>query len=206
MDETVDIAGTEYEASAKLERIFPQTVLARADQPGALAGLHVVAAEKVQQVGFFQAKLAISHALVVNEQRERDVAFVAEQAGVIDIAQADGRQPGATLLKLRKVLAQLRDVFAAEDSTIVPEKDDHRGRISPQGTEMNGFAINVRQRDGGESCAIALSHGATLSCAQGDLSRLNRDSVFVIQCRGTGGSPKPPIIEVIARNRKTAYR
>lgn len=100
VDETVDIARAENEGTAKLERIFSQTVLARADGFGALACLHIVAAEQVQQVGFFQAKLAISHALIVNEQREGDAAFLAEQAGVINVAQADGGQAGAALLKL----------------------------------------------------------------------------------------------------------
>lgn len=162
VDETVDISWSEHEAAAKLERVFAQTVLARADQLGAFARLHVVAAKKVQQVGLFQAEFAISHALIVNEQRKGDVVFLAEEAGVIDVAQADGGHAGSALLELVKMLAQLRDVLAAEDSTIVPEKDDHRGRVSPQGTEMNGFAINVRKGDGGQSCAIALSHGGTL--------------------------------------------
>ena len=162
MDETVDIAGAEDEAAAKLERIFAQTVLARADQFGAFARLHVVSAQEVQQVGFFQLKFLIGHALIVNQQRKGDVAFLAEQAGVIDVAQADGGQACATLLKFLKVLAQLRDMLRAEDSTIVPEKDDHRGRVRPQGTEMHGFAIDVRQGDGGQPCAIALSHGGTL--------------------------------------------
>lgn len=170
MDETVDIAGTKDEAAAKLERVFTQTMLAHADGLGALACLHVIAAEEVKQVGLFQAEFAIGHTLIVNEQREGDVVFLAEKAGVIDVAQTDGGQAGATLLKFLKVLAQLRDMLTAEDSTIVPQEDDHGGRVSPQGTKLHGFAIDVRQGDRGESCTIALSHGEVLSCCRNRVS------------------------------------
>ncbi|HEX5434736.1 MAG TPA: hypothetical protein VFY05_10900, partial [Candidatus Angelobacter sp.] len=101
----------------------------------------------------------------------------AEQAGIIDVAQADGGKAGAALLKLLKVLAQLRDMLRAENSTIVPEKDDHRRRVGPQGTEMHRFAIDVRQGDGGKSCAIALSHGGVLSCSQRALSSAEKQKL-----------------------------
>jgi len=42
------------------------------------------------------------------------------------VAETDGRQPGAARLKLLRMLAQLRDVLAAEDSSIVTEKDHYR--------------------------------------------------------------------------------
>jgi hypothetical protein len=42
------------------------------------------------------------------------------------------------------VFAQLRDMLLAENSTIMPQKDDDGGRISPQGTECYGLAVHVR--------------------------------------------------------------
>lgn len=69
--------------------------------------------------------------------------------------------------ELLKVLAQLRDVLAAEDSTIMPQEDDDGGRVRPQRTECYGLAVDVRQGDAGESCAVAFSHGGTLSCRPG---------------------------------------
>jgi hypothetical protein len=44
------------------------------------------------------------------------------------------------------MLAQLRDVLAAEDSTIVAKEDYHRGMLGPEGTELDWFAIHIRQR------------------------------------------------------------
>jgi len=47
------------------------------------------------------------------------------------------------------VLAQLRDVFAAENSAVVAEEDDDRGLRIPQGAEPYRTLIRVRQRDFG---------------------------------------------------------
>ena len=41
------------------------------------------------------------------------------------------------MLKLTFVLAQLRDMFAAEDSPVVAEKDDDCGPLLPQRAKPN---------------------------------------------------------------------
>jgi hypothetical protein len=97
----------------------------------------------VKQVSFLEAELAIGDALIVNQKREGDVVFLAKEAGVVDVAQADGSNSGATLTELLNVFAQLRDMLLAENSTIMPQKDDDGGRISPQGTECYGLAVHV---------------------------------------------------------------
>ena len=48
------------------------------------------------------------------------------------IAQADGRQPGSFLAECSFMVAQLRDVLAAEDSSVVAKKGDHRGVVGPE--------------------------------------------------------------------------
>jgi hypothetical protein len=48
------------------------------------------------------------------------------------------------LTELLNVFAQLRDMLLAENSTIMPQKDDDGGRISPQGTECYRLAVHVR--------------------------------------------------------------
>jgi hypothetical protein len=177
VDEAIDIAGAEDEASSKLKRVFAQAVLACTDGFGAFACARVVRPQEVKQVRFFEAEFAIGNALIVNQKRKGDVVFLAKKAGVIDVAQADGGNSRAALTEMLKVLAQLRDVLLAENSTIMPQKDDDGGRISPQGTECYGLAVHVRQRDGSESRAIAFSHGETLSCWQ--------------ECVSSGGSRFP---------------
>jgi hypothetical protein len=44
---------------------------------------------------------------------------------IILVTQPDGGQAGAFMVELGLVFAQLRDVLAAEDSPIVPQKDHH---------------------------------------------------------------------------------
>jgi hypothetical protein len=41
--------------------------------------------------------------------------------------------------------AQLRDMFAAEDSTVVAQKDESSRRVGPEGPEPDGVPVNVRQ-------------------------------------------------------------
>jgi hypothetical protein len=48
--------------------------------------------------------------------------------------------------------AQLRDVFAAENSTVVTKKDHGSRPAGPQRSQANRVAVNVRKRD---SCQLA---------------------------------------------------
>jgi hypothetical protein len=131
MDKAVCVTRTENEAAAELERILAQPMLAHADGLGAFAGAHVVAAQKMEQVGFFQFDRAVRLALVVNEKRESDAGLLAEVAGVTYIAKADGDQLCPALPKLLLEFAQLRDVLTAEDSTIVAQEHHNCGCIGP---------------------------------------------------------------------------
>ncbi|HEV2103490.1 MAG TPA: hypothetical protein VGR58_11995 [Candidatus Acidoferrum sp.] len=56
------------------------------------------------------------------------------------------------------MLAQLRDVFAAEDSTVVAEKDNDRGIRLPKGAETDPVAKGIGERDAGESLAESIGH------------------------------------------------
>ena len=52
--------------------------------------------------------------------------------GVTEVAESNGSQPGALLAEGVLVLAQLRDVLAAEDSTPVAQKHYYRRLHGPQ--------------------------------------------------------------------------
>lgn len=153
MDEFVQVAGSENKAAAELEWVFAQTMLADADGFGAFAGLHVVAAKQMQQVGVAQFDGAIGLALFVDQQRESDAGLLAEVLGVTDVAQSDGGKLCAFLENGLLVFAQLRDVFAAEDSTVMAEKNKHGRATGPQGAETNGMAVNVGKRNARELAA-----------------------------------------------------
>jgi hypothetical protein len=45
------------------------------------------------------------------------------------------------------MLAQLRDVFAAEHSAIMAEEDEDRGPVRPQRAKLDLLTFTVRQND-----------------------------------------------------------
>jgi hypothetical protein len=51
------------------------------------------------------------------------------------------------------MVAQLRDVLAAEDSSIVAQENQHRGSFFPQGPEADCLAVWVYELNGGKGGA-----------------------------------------------------
>jgi hypothetical protein len=62
---------------------------------------------------------------------------------VSGIAQTHRCQVRATLPKFVFMIAQLRDVLTAKDSPVVPQKNQHDRRFSPQGTESHLLPICI---------------------------------------------------------------
>jgi len=143
--EQIAIAGSEDEAGSELERILPEPVLAMAGAPGASPRLGVLGAEEVEQVGGFQFRSSVGDSFGIDQQRERDTSLVAEQAGIVQVAQSDRRQSGSGLLEFGFALAQLRDMLTAEDSTVVPQKNNHGWILLPQRAEADIAAARLRQ-------------------------------------------------------------
>ena len=92
---------------------------------GPFARLQVVFAQKMEQGRMAQAHSFIRFAFVIDQKRELDAGFLAEEPGIARIAQANHGQMRAFLLELSFKFAQLRDVLSAEDSTVMPKKDHH---------------------------------------------------------------------------------
>jgi hypothetical protein len=55
-----------------------------------------------------------------------NAGLFAESTRVLRISQPDGREVGAGSAKGLFLIAQLRDVLATKDSSVVPEEDQHR--------------------------------------------------------------------------------
>jgi hypothetical protein len=106
----------------------------------------------------FQAHGLVGFAFFVDEKREVDSGFVAEEAGILGVSQADHGDACAFFLEGCFRCAQLRDMLSAEDSTIMPQKHDHRRPLFPQRTQPRGLAFRVRERDVGELAAIGFGH------------------------------------------------
>jgi len=100
--------------------------------PGACARSGIVPAQQMEQVRVSQLQRLVSLALFVHQQRKGDSGLVAEGAGIGAIAKPNRGQASSAFSKCRFVRAQLRNVFAAEDSTVVPQEDDHRRLPQPQ--------------------------------------------------------------------------
>jgi hypothetical protein len=129
--EAVDVAWAEDEAAAELERIAAQFVLMVAGIAGALAALEIVAAEKVKKVGLAEVGDFVGLAAFINQQREVDSGFFLKKSGVVGITEADSGQGCAFFAEGLLMPAQLRDVLAAKDSSVVAEKNNHGGGALP---------------------------------------------------------------------------
>jgi len=99
-------------------------VLAMPGLPRARPGRRVVAPEQVEQRRLPKAGRAVRPALLVDQERERDARLLAERTRVLPVAEPDRRQTSARGTESFLVLAQLRDVLAAEYSAVVPEEDE----------------------------------------------------------------------------------
>ena len=56
------------------------------------------------------------------------------------------------------VFAQLRDVFAAEDSAVVAEEDEDDGVRFPEGAEADLIVEGIGESDAGETLAEGIRH------------------------------------------------
>lgn len=131
MGEAVKITRSEDKTSAQLEWIPPELVLRVPGSFGAGAGLGIVASQKVKQVCAFQFHRGVGFALFVNEQGKGDARFFAERTSVNAIPEPYGGQVGPAVPEGLIVCAQLRDVFSAEDSTVMAQEDDDCGLADP---------------------------------------------------------------------------
>ncbi|MGZ4898941.1 MAG: hypothetical protein ACXV8X_04730, partial [Candidatus Angelobacter sp.] len=99
---------------------------------GATAGQHVVSTQQMEQGSVAQANSFIGHTFVIDQKGEADAGFFTKEPGITYIAQANDGQMGAFLLELFFEIAQLRDMLAAEDSTVVAKEDQDAWSTLPQ--------------------------------------------------------------------------
>ncbi len=143
VDKQVDVAGTEDEAATELERILTQPVLPVPAGHGTFARLHVVGSHHVQHRALLEADRTVSPPLVVDQQRESDAGVLLERPCITGIAEPDRGEPGSGPDDLFFVVTQLRDMLAAEDSTVVTEEDQNSRPLLPQRTESDLLTVRV---------------------------------------------------------------
>jgi hypothetical protein len=129
---SIDISRREDEAAAELKWILAEFVLMMSGRPSAISAFEIVAAGQVQQICGSQVGDRISSALFVNQQRESDARFFAENPCIVPVAEANGGKGSTLIQKGLLMFAQLRDVLAAKNSAIVPEKNEDGRLVLPQ--------------------------------------------------------------------------
>lgn len=130
--EKVDVPGRKNEAPAQLKRIPTQFVLLVSRGPGALAASEIIAAKQVKYVSNAKTGDFVGAAVFVDKQGEIDSRLLLKNARVVAIAQTDGRERSASIAENLLVFAQLRDVLAAKNSSVMAKKNDHRRTGLPQ--------------------------------------------------------------------------
>jgi hypothetical protein len=158
MDEKVFVPGGKHKAAAKLQRIFSQAMLLVSRGLGPFARLQVVFAQEVEQCSVTQANSLIGFTLFIDEKRELDAGFLAEKFGIAGIAQPDYSKMSAFFLELGFKFAQLRDVLAAKNSTVVPKEDHHSRSRLPQGPEASRLAVDIGKGYSSQLAAERFAH------------------------------------------------
>jgi hypothetical protein len=156
--EAVDVSWTEYKASAELKGIEAEFVLVVPGGASAFAAFEIIAAKQVEDIGAVQVGGGIRLASLVNQEREVDAGFFAENARVVTVSKADGGERSTLRREFLLVLAQLRDMLAAEDSSIVTKKHDDGGVALPQRAEADVLAVCVGENDISEAFAESFLH------------------------------------------------
>jgi len=177
--EAVDIARSEDKTSSQLKRILSRFVLAMAGCPRARSCSGVVAAKQMQQVRGFQSCGSISQPLLVDQQGKRDPGFLAEKPRVLAVPQSDGGQSGALFPEGFLVLAQLRDVLTAENSAVVPQKNEHRGPARPQRTENYFPSIAIGKSDLRQPGAKRFFHDVSILSSASLAVKPRRQELFL---------------------------
>ncbi len=153
MREAVHISWAEDEASPELERILAKLALAVTRRAGPLPAGGIIFAKKMEEIRRAEPRGLISLAMVIDQKQELDSCFLAKRASVVGVAQADGGQRSSFVPEGLLVFAQLRDVFAAKNSSVMAEKDEHRRAVDPERSEPDFLAIRVGKRNLGEPAA-----------------------------------------------------
>lgn len=112
-----------------------------------LSSLGIVAPEEVQEIRRFQLRGMISLTSFVDQKRKGNTRFFAKHARIIPVAKADCREHCFFTAEGWLVFAQLRDVLAAKDSAVVPEKNQDSRLLGPQGPETRVPPIAIGQYD-----------------------------------------------------------
>ena len=147
----VAVSRAEYEAATKLKRVPAQTMLLVARCPGALAGLRIFPPQDVEVGRSLEPRRSVGNALIIHEQREIDARLLTKLSGISGIAHTHRGKLRTGCFELAFVFAQLRDVLAAEDSSVVTKKNEYCWMLLPKRAQPYLASARIGQSDPGKS-------------------------------------------------------
>ena len=160
--EAIHISWTKNKTSAELKRILAEFVLVMTRSTGPFPADAIVFAKKMKQIRRSKARGLIRLALVVDQKRELNSCLFAKHSSVVGVTQADGRKRSSFVPEGLFLFAQLRDMFAAKNSSVMAEKDQHCGAAGPERPEPDFLAIRVGKHDFREPATEGLDHDGSI--------------------------------------------
>jgi hypothetical protein len=118
----------------------------------------IFASQEMQEVRGLQFRSAIGLAGFINQQREGDARFFTKQPSVIAVAQPHSGKRRTLVPERLLMFAQLRDVLAAKDSSVVAEKNQNGRSRVPQRAKKNLLPIAIGKGDLCEPAAEGFFH------------------------------------------------
>lgn len=103
--------------------------------------------KQVEKIRRLQTCRAIRRSPLIDQQGKGNATILAKHARVIAIAQPNRGHIDAFFTKGALLRAQLRDVLAAENSTVVAQEHNHRRLSFPQRTQSDLAPVGIRQRN-----------------------------------------------------------
>lgn len=158
--ESIHVPRPKDEAGAKLKRVLAQLVLRMPGSACSLARYRIVASQKMKEISGLQLRSAIGLPEFINQKRESDAGLVTKLAGIDAVSQTNRGESRTFVANRFFVLAQLRGMLAAENSSIVAQKNDDRRLFVPQRSKSDLPSIAIRERNEGQLAAERTNHGA----------------------------------------------
>ena len=118
----------------------------------------VFASQEMQKVRGLHCRHTIGPAGFVDEEWKGDARFFTKYSRIIAVAHSDRGKGGSFVAEGLLVFAQLRDVLAAKDSSVVPEKNQHGRLRGPQRAKKNPLPIAIGKADLCEPAAEGFFH------------------------------------------------
>ena len=147
MRKPIHIPRPKHKTPSQLKRIPPKLVLLMSLGLRPFSRGRIVPPQQMKNIRRLQLQRVIRLFLLINQKWKRDTCLLSELSRILCVSKTHRSQRRPLRSKLLLMRAQLRDVFAAENSTVVPQENHYRRLRRPQRPQPHLFPIRVRQHN-----------------------------------------------------------